>query len=119
MIYKSTNGNQNTEKFFSNERKSLLFCIMKNFCLFENNTPFYDDDDQIGNNYYFDETPQGVFKNIVPDLKWWDHRTIFYNQDMNKYDTLHLIKILNIQNRMIIPQNNRYVLRNNYHIKIY
>jgi hypothetical protein len=117
MIYASSNGCKRTDKFFYGRRKSLLYSIEENFILIENNTPFYDNEDQIGNNYYFNETPMYLFEKYVPILKWIDHRTadLCY---LKNYPTFILEKILKIQNELSIPQNHNFIMRDNYFIKM-
>lgn len=87
-------------------RNAILKCVKKNFEIIEKVFPFYDEEDQYGNNLYFRETPKGLFLNTFGHLDWYDHKSLQNFQQLNAYDVKALNKMLNIQNQLIYPDYN-------------
>lgn len=109
FMYLSCNNNNSIA--FHKKRDAVLCCILFNFRMLEKETPFYDEYNQIGNNYYFNETPRYNFESKYPFIKWLDHRTISEKNNFRKYSTETLECILDFQNKLIIPQNNDYEMK--------
>jgi hypothetical protein len=87
---------------FLSEKKALIEAIICNFEYIEEHDPFYDSEDQIGNNYFFRDTPQGILKkfnftwNTPQELKNFH---ILWSMDINK-----LYSVLHTQKFIIVPK---------------
>jgi hypothetical protein len=109
LIFKLTSSLKNVDSrelisVNKNYRKSILECIKKNFTTIENVFPFYDSEDEYGNNLYFKDTPQGIFDFL--NLNWYDYKTVRDLIHLDSYNVKTLKKIINIQKRLIYPDYN-------------
>ena len=90
---------------FSNEKDALIEAIIQNFEYIEDHDPFYDHLDQIGNNYYFSETPQGILARF--NLDWETPQKLRSFTKLNHIDLNGLYSILKIQKDIIVPNCNK------------
>ena len=86
---------------FLSEKRALIEALICNFEYIEEHDPFYDDEDQIGNNYFFKDTPRGLLRNYNLDWRTAQELNTFvtlWNMDINT-----LYSILSIQKYIITP----------------
>lgn len=91
---------ENIEESGFSEKKLYYRCVLNNFYYIEDNDVFYDAEDQYGNNYFFKDTPQGIFMTHFPSIKW---RT---PQEVRKVN----FKKLNVQNMKDILELQRKII---------
>lgn len=91
---------KNVSSYLS-ERTALINAIMYNFEIIEETNPFYDPEDEIGNNYFFKDTPQSRLSEF--NLKWETPQELISFNRLYELSVNELNKILEIQKEIIIP----------------
>lgn len=87
---------------FLYEKRALIEAVMCNFEYIEDFGTFYDDEDQIGNNYFFKDTPQAALTNY--NLIWKTPTELKTFDTLWSMDINTLYSILSIQKAIITPK---------------